>query len=267
MENQQTIVNIIGLSPRCGTNFLKEILCLHPNSCVSNAKGEDYLLYHIDDIYSYANNVDQHWKPHWNNSKQSLLNALSFGIYHFLTSGIDDQRYSHIINKTPDPNNCHLHYDFFPNGKMIIILRDGRDILDSAMHTFPNKSIITHLNTWKRNAKIVRSQMKSKVFMQQTLIVRYEDLITMPEQTIRTILDYVGLAYEVYPFDQIDKVPIVGSSQIKDTSGIVKWSKVIPSEENKNNFQFIGRHNKWSWLLRMYFSLYGDKTNRSLGYK
>ena len=42
--------------------------------------------------------------------------------------------------------------------------------------------------------KIVRSQMKSKVFMQQTLIVRYEDLITMPEQTIQTILDYVGLA-------------------------------------------------------------------------
>lgn len=266
MNNHHTIISVFGISPRCGTNFLKELICLHPNCHVSNAKGEDYLLYHVDDLLAYVNNVSRHWKQSWNNSKEGLLDSISKGVQNFLTKDLK-AHYTHVVNKTPDPKNIMEYNKLFPEGKIILLIRDGRDTLDSLSRTFPHTSFQKHLMKWKYNVRDALTVMNSDKFKQQFLLVRYESLVSEPQKAMHSLLNFVGLERSQYPFDDIENLPIIGSSQIKDSSGNVTWNKSIGKSLDKNSLQFVGRHTSWGWSKKMYFSLFGEKLNQALGYQ
>jgi len=266
MNNRHTIISILGISPRSGTNFLKELICLHPNCRVSNARGEDYLLHYIDDLLAYANNVSRHWKESWNNSKANLLNSISKGVQSFLTKDLD-AHFTHVVNKTPEPKNIMEFDTLFPEGKIILLIRDGRDTLDSLVHTFHHISFQKHLKSWKRNVREALITMSSEKFKQQALLVRYESLVSEPKKSMHSILNFVGLDSDQYPFGEIETLPIIGSSQIKDASGKVTWKKSAGKNMNKDTLQFVGRHTSWSWSKKCTFLFLVKKLNQALGYQ
>ena len=68
---------ILGMMPRSGTNFLSDLLCLHPDCAVPDPVLEDYLLHHEDILERYVDSVrwgwrpeqarpDPHWRTAWN---------------------------------------------------------------------------------------------------------------------------------------------------------------------------------------------------------
>ncbi len=92
-------------------------------------------------------------------------------------------------------------FDHFPNARFIHILRDGRDVACS-LRTHPkfkheNGQTIP-LNTWRPMENCVTSWVNytrkglAERGRPRYFEVRYEDLVTQPEQTMRSVLEFLG---------------------------------------------------------------------------
>ena len=54
---------ILGISQRSGTNFLSDLLALHPD-CDATLIPEDFFVAHADLLIKFANSLDRIWQ-HW----------------------------------------------------------------------------------------------------------------------------------------------------------------------------------------------------------
>ena len=73
INNENTNTNpifILGITPRSGTNFLQDILCLHPD-CGAGPVREDFLLHYADFIQNYISNLSHTWRG-WIVDEESL---------------------------------------------------------------------------------------------------------------------------------------------------------------------------------------------------
>src|SRR5215471_14412350 len=100
-------VFIIGIMNRCGTNYLCDILRLHPAFKPPRLVVEDYALKHSDLLIKYAEQTFRRWGngkiPLDEQTKARLVGALGGGIVSFLGEQLDTQY--RILTKTPSPDN------------------------------------------------------------------------------------------------------------------------------------------------------------------
>lgn len=134
---------------------------------------------------------------------------------------------------------------YFPGARIINMVRDPRDILLSqkkkwkrwylgsrgipvmeAVRVFTNYHPVTISKLW--NSSI--STAEKYAGDERLLSFRYEDLIGAPEQSVRTICQFIGISFE----DNMLAIPTGGSSNVKDDTsgqtGIIKdrvgnWKK------------------------------------------
>ncbi len=79
---------ILGIPPRCGTNILSDLLCLHPDCGPPAPIWEDFLVAHIDVLERYIDTVTGRWDPGWGvaaDARQRLASALGSGVVSFLS--------------------------------------------------------------------------------------------------------------------------------------------------------------------------------------
>lgn len=160
--------------------------------------------------------------------------------------------------------------DFFPDARIIAMVRDPRDILLSQK----KKSKITRgetkniplkerVRTWANYHPLIMSQMWNRVSVeidkwsedQRVTVIKFEDLTHNPKQSLRKICGFIGVDYQ----DSILEVPQIGSSNISDNTKKVginknvtgKWKKGLSSAEisicqkiNKEKIQKYGY--EWS---------------------
>jgi len=107
------------------------------------------------------------------------------------------------------PNNVfvfgHLHR-MFPDAAFVHLLRDGRDVVASLLTmdwTTPDGTPIAYTKSARLAARYWASAVQAaRAFAQETagqahyLELRYEDLVTAPEATLRRLLAFVGEAWE-----------------------------------------------------------------------
>jgi hypothetical protein len=80
---------ILGMMPRTGTNYLSDLLCLHPDCAAPTAILEDYLVHHADMLTHYVNSVRRGWRPEWGvdeTAAAGLFSALGDGLTGFLAA-------------------------------------------------------------------------------------------------------------------------------------------------------------------------------------
>src|SRR5271157_117596 len=88
---------IAGILPRSGTNFLYQLLSLHPDCQVARVIWEDFLLAHADLIVRYAETVQQHWGRTWAVQKRlgqpvrALCRCVGKGLISFLQLQVYDE--------------------------------------------------------------------------------------------------------------------------------------------------------------------------------
>lgn len=256
---------IIGISPRSGTNYLKDLVCMHPNCSYGNANGEDYLLYQSEKLLDYINSVENNWAPRWNNSKEKLRAYIVNGITGYLSEGLSDNT-SIVVTKTPKPKNLNLFNTLFPEFKLIIIIRDGRDVFESSKVTFQNKNSIRIINDWKEGAREI-IEFKKVSNKNDFLVVKYEDLVHQIGPTIESICNYLEVDKSTYPFEKVDAMPVRGSSQVLDKNGKVTWLLTENMKVNKENLQFTNRYENWGIIKKTLFSLLAGRENKELGYE
>lgn len=118
--------------------------------------------------------------------------------------------------------------EWFPKAQFIHLIRDGRDV---ALSLFGRRTDFHVYNAyfaaeyWESFIERGREQ-RQQLPPGQYLELRYEDLLAQPEETMRTLCDFLGETYSadiftVSPVDNPGKTPLVHKPLQTDNSG--KW--------------------------------------------
>ena len=170
-----------------------------------------------------------------------------------------------LLAKTPGAYNSDKFFHLFPDAKLLILVRDGRDAVESAVRSWPNRSYEYWTKQWTRGARSIlslvqgdRADLRGKSWE----LVKYEDLVERPEETVRDLLNFLGINPINFDWSRLDRLPVHGSSQYPDENGQVTGRKLEKSE----NFKPVGRWQYWGWLRKRMFKKIAGKELISLGY-
>ena len=250
---------ILGISQRCGTNYLYNLLLLHKDIIPSNNSGEDYLLSQSDVLNQYVQKVKSNWLTNWNNDENKLYSGISQGLTYYLNP---EKECSFFLTRTPDTRNLKHFPKFFQKTKLIILTRDGKDVAESAAKGFGWFYDLT-FKIWGKSAKrIIDFRDENKMEQHRFLIVKYEDLLDNLPATLLEIMRFCNVDEKDYNFEKALNLPVRGSSFLKDDSGSVNWNN-----KTKNDKPIPGRRSENWGVLRYYrFNYLCGKYSKQLGY-
>ncbi len=135
---------ICGVRRRTGTNFLYQLLTKHPR-CAHPGEIEDFFLHHSHLLESFADRAYLVWNENLeaegNKAKAEVLRSMGRGLEGFLLE--QSERYGSIsdssqiiVTKTPSAEAVERMPQMFPDSRVIILVRDGRAVVESAMKTW-----------------------------------------------------------------------------------------------------------------------------------
>jgi hypothetical protein len=142
-------------------------------------------------------------------------------------------------------------YNWFPNGRIIHLLRDPRAVYVSEKRRRINKPISTPYKQLKYSTFLFKvfiliqttvlwneSYRKSikykKKYQNKYLVLKFEDLISQPEKSIMKVCKFIGIQFEANMMDQ--KVISKGFNEGKigfDFNATKRWEKHIEFQANK----------------------------------
>lgn len=248
---------------RSGTTLLQTMLDSNPSVAVPI---ESKLIIHLKQKYfpikSWNNSLveqflndlytDVYFAKYWKLDRTALRNfiqrfsheQLSFPflcklIYLSYASPFPKDKVLFIGDKNPDyaifiPD---LH-EVFPDAKFIHLVRDPRDNVASFKKTFPKNS---NINTLTRGWVICNEEIEKQKASVDLLRIRYEDLVSMPEDSLHKVCSFLGIEFESGMIKYSDK--------LKGTSN--KILNEVMSEVHPNLLKPVSTDqvNKWKEIL------------------
>lgn len=157
-------------------------------------------------------------------SEKPSIRAILNAILQPHTTRLEKRRW---LEKTP----VHIVYvdhirKYFPESPIIRIIRDPRDtaISNAKIQTTLPRSFTSSLLAWRESEK-----WSSEFFASDKLAytVRYEDLVSNPEQELRKLCEFIGEAYEQNMLDTSESYYAVNS--IKE-----EWKTKVATPLDKN---------------------------------
>lgn len=235
---------ILGILPRSGTNLLSRLLQLHPDCEVPDPIREDWSLEAADLLIEYTRATYEHWarEPRWGVYEAlegELLRSLGGGLLSLLTSLAQERR---LVTKTPSVKNLPIFFDLFPEAYLLILVRDGRDVVESATRSFGRDSDeVAYM--WAEAARTIRAfDQAHKGDVPRHMVVRYEDLVQDMERTMSRVFGFVGLDTAAYDFERAEHLPVYGSSTFRGGADHVHWEPVTKT----GDFKPVRRWANWS---------------------
>lgn len=258
-------VFVLGISPRSGTNFLFNLLRLHPDCGVPEPLWEDYVLEPAHLLVEYVDRVGAWWRadPAWSvteEMEQSLCRDLGDAIVSFLAARTGGKR---LLTKTPSVTGLEHFADLFPEAYLVILVRDGRDVVESGARSFGwDRDAMAR--KWAEAAETIESfERASAPRTTRYRIVRYEDLWADMEGQLQEILDFLELDPVTYDFEAARELPVWGSSALQDGKGRVHWKPV----ERGRDFKPVRRWESWSRRQHERFNWIAGPDLEALGYQ
>lgn len=262
-----------GVLPRSGTNFVANALALHPDVAAFPREMHEFPLI---EIAPGAGALQHEWLSLYP-ANTSLVQP--FELFGYLASGwladlqseVQDRQ---LLFKSPHVRQISLFRAALPNDKLVLCLRDGRDVVASTMATFERglfsrgfrergifrKSFRQLVVEWRLATEAVLAFAPGGPRANpHTIVVRYEDLVEDPQSQIAKILPVLGLDQGRFPADQLKQLPVFGSSTTRE-NGSQSWEPV----ERKANFNPIGRFENWPEARKRAFEhMAGDLLHRA----
>lgn len=274
---------ILGVMPRSGTHFLSHLICLHP-SCRRSAFDEDYLLSYSDYLTKFANGLQNQWELLEDvkdlGAKEMLIESLGEGLLLFLRRSrkkaletrankfnfdLPQESFNkRIVTKTPYIDNLHKFFSFFPDVHLLILVRDGRAVVESGVRSFQSDSeLITR--EWSMSVdRILSFDRDPEISKYKYMIVRYEDLFTNTESNIEKILDFLKLDKSSYDFGAAKNAPVLGSSTFKrGNTPHLNWK----SEKKTEEFNPLARAATWTRAQHERFNWLAAEQLKAFGYE
>lgn len=202
LKPYKTKNHFIIAAPRSGTTWLSTMLNAHPDvGCVERRLFGNYTDFVLDDgqkqprlrvtLDKYVNSILlHHGLP---KQKKDLL-------MRSIISSIKEEEHKHyskkiIVDKVTPYINTSVHVinqikRFFPDAKIIYIIRDGRDVLTSGVfHWFNKQQATADLNEFELRRKqlfIENADAKMERFFQDKEIIKWAKEWVQPIKTINT---------------------------------------------------------------------------------
>lgn len=256
-----TPIFILGISPRSGTNYLYELLTLHPECARSTHVGEDFLIQAMSDLVRFVTHTSRFWNPSWGNDSKKLGLSLGYGLATYLT--LPECSAQYVVTKTPSCKNVSCVVDFFSDARVIIIIRKGQDVVESFVKSFPSDFGYA-ARLWAQGAAEVLHLMQNTTLVdsRRVMVVRYEELYQHNKETMQKILDFLGLDAGCFDFEKSSECPVIGSSMYRGSSAKVSWSPVTKGE----GFAPLTRSSHWSRFRHYRFNWIAGELATRLGY-
>ncbi len=260
--NHGPAVIIHGIMPRSGTVYVGELLRLHPDLQaypwdlfevpllqVSDAIDQAQLRF----LRAYRHNVDKI-------ADHDFLALFSAAFIAHLYSGASEGR--RILLKMPGVHYLHRFFKAFPAENLLILIRDGRDVAESTMRTWPQLGFPSICRRWRRSAGMVLAC--DRQFSQREAgywLARFEDAIGDPVAFVKKACLKFDLDESRYPFEKISDIPVRGSSSLSKQTSIT-WKPM----RKPTTFKPTERWRDWSSRRKRTFKHIAGKTLIDLGY-
>ncbi|WP_207060989.1 sulfotransferase [Motiliproteus sp. SC1-56] len=274
MDTSQSpkICFLLGIDQRSGTNFLFKLLDQHPDCVGPGPIWEDRFVAHSGSIAEWARKIFTSWNPRWNVEKslgqpEVLLGLFGDAIEKFLRLQLEKQSFSDcqvdkggskenkpkvLLTKTPSVKGLDNFFTFFPNSHLILLVRDGRSVVESGVRSF-DWNYERSMRRWSERAQmIIDFKNRFDHADRKFLIVRYEDVVSNETATLRKIFDYLGVGAEGYDFEKARDVDVRGSSDLKKENGVVHWGGAKKTKDFSPLDRFDSwdkkKHERFNWI-------------------
>lgn len=256
----------IGLRPvflvapmnRSGTKFLKSVLLTHP-SVTQGFALEDYSLAYTDQLLDYARSMSRHWcrtEDERAGHHERLLDAFGPFLVGFFADGASKEA-TYLLLTTPRPWGLSNVFRLFPEGRVIVIVRDGSDTVESARRSFRGGDLSYWTEEWQRGAAEVLkfAEVHHDALGTRWDIVSFEDSVRDVEAVGRRLCDFLHLDSTAIDWDGVKQGPIRGSSEHGGPSH---------SAPRTDSFNPVGRASGWSWMERRKFQRIAGASDEAL---
>ena len=268
IKQRTNIAFLLGVMPRSGTNYIFRAILHHPLIDKVVPPGEDYLLYGSNYLWEFIDKVQSKWSNNWEGMdrlkyRQRLVNSLQSGLAQYLLPKNESYKEGkYFFTKTPRTDNLNTFKELFPDSKLIIVVRDGKQIVTSGVKSFKwtyIKSMKEYSESLQRIIAFINHNPPESY-----CVVKYEKFCQNPELEIKKILNYLELDVNLYDFSLISEMPVLGSSnEVNDQTGDFEW-KVVEKTKVKP-YKPIKWHPLLFWRYRQicgnFTSFFGYEDN------
>lgn len=256
----QLPIFILGLTRRTGTNYLWDLLARHPATVIRVPIYEDFLLHHADRLVAYADAVAAEWSTDTPmEESRRLLQHLARGLVSFLGAESAGEG-TRVVTKSPTIRNLPLIFTLFPGAAPLVLVRDGRSVVESAVRSF-GISYAEATHTWALAARALLEFMAMGE-SGRYLIVHYEKLLTDLEAELWRILEFCDLDPRAYDFEAARRTPLRGSSTDRGTGVELHWRPV----PRPDDFKGLVRWEGWDEERHRRFNAVAGEELMRLGY-
>ncbi len=240
---EPTALFVLAPSARSGTNFLARSLveCGPFEFPTDRIGGEDYLLNSADLLMEYTKTTCNQWRK-WiadreelDRMRRMLLKSIGQGILRYIQGAVVSSQ-GKLLVKTPSPTNLGLFPHLFPEAQLLILVRDGRDTVQSLRTAWPDESYAYWMEQWAAGARetVAFIENDGKPLENRLWkLVKYEDLCTEGRDTMRDLLKFVKVSADDFDWEKVDNQPLYGPSFACSNEGRFEWR----IESKPENFQ------------------------------
>ena len=236
---------IVSPTQRSGTNFLSHMLDKHPDLVFpsgANLPDEQCLYTYSEHLKTYAYKTVSTWnkwvdggEPALQDHARSLMGAMGSGILKYFTQYVKPG--STLLFKTPDAGHLDNFFHLFQESRVVILVRDGRDTIESFSKSWGGKGAFRKMcERWSKRVDTMYEfiDMAEKAGLKdRIMITRYDYLNDKPREELPKIFAFLNVNADHYPWDEVDNIPVLGSSSYKGDQGEVHWKPIEKDEKFK----------------------------------
>lgn len=256
---------IFGVLPRSGTNYVRDVLALHPDVRADAGRLYEFPLLDAMDAFGAAQaEFIEIFPRNAEVLRQNELGAMLAAAWMSdLQRSVDDG--GRILLKNPHVRNVTLATALFPGDKIVLVLRDGRDVVDASLKTFGGSRLLRKSFSqlaweWRCAAEAILSfRSDGDRRHPDVMVLRYEDLLTETDATLSRLLRHVALDEAKFDRGAFDALPVRGSSR-SSLSDDDRWRP----EQRDKDFNPLQRWRTWSTRRKAAFDrIAGDVLARA----
>jgi protein-tyrosine sulfotransferase len=253
---------IHGMMQRSGTVYIGELLRLHPDIyAYPNEIWEVPFLRFLHNLVDFQHNFFKFYPQNIGKiGDNDFLPLFGSAFIDYLYSLVPEGK--QMLLKAPGVQYLNYFFIVFPYESLLLLLRDGRDVVSSTIKTWPHRKFTDVCLEWNYSARMVLSfDAHYRNRTNQYLLVKYEEVVENPFDFVKKACDRFGLDHSKFPFEKIEDLPIRGSSSIKQ-QGETTWDPI----DKPKNFKPIGSWHKWSIYEKQTFKEIAGRTLIDAGY-
>lgn len=254
------VIIIHGVTKRSGTVYVGELLDLHPDLCsYPNGVWEVPFLPLTGDILKAQRAFFFHYEQNVGKiGKSDFLPLFGSSFIAYLHSFVPMEK--RMLLKMPGVQYLNHFFSVFPYENLLVLVRDGRDVVTSTVRTRPQIRFCHACQRWDRSARMILGFHAHNQERPGYRLTKFEDAVQDPAAFVKEACTRFGLDESRYPYERIASIPVQGSSSFK-ARGKVCYFVPRPRE-----FKPIGRWKEWSPWRKWVFKRIAGKSLLALGY-